>query len=274
MVFLEDLVAHHRQAEYLLLPAAIAAVVAFARRARAAPPTSGDAAGPTANPFAFLLIVFYGTAVPLWALHRAGSSPLFTLRYTTILILLPMVGAGLCAVRSPGRVVGVVFALAALVLGQCAELPLWRLFAIDASPRMRSEDWRGAVRAVNAHGGQAPVFIGAGFIETEGYLGSSDPLARAYLLLPVRTVYPLDPPDRPVRSLTYGGDLATEEDVELIRRTSEAWFVVKGNSTFADQVAARAIDRLSRAGPPVTVTDRTVLRNVVVFHLTRTVPAR
>jgi hypothetical protein len=274
MVFLEDLVALHRQAEYLLLPAVVAAAVAFAWRVRSAPPTPAADAGPSARPFAFLLIVFYGTAVPLWAVHRAGSSPLFALRYTTILILLPVVGAGLCAVRSPGRVIGVVFALAALVLGQCAELPLWRLFAAGASPRMRSEDWRGAVREINAHGGQAPVFIGAGLIETDGYLGSADPLTRAYLLIPVRTVYPLDHPDRPVRSLTYGGALRAEEDVELIRRTGEAWFVVKGTSAFADQVAARAIDQLTRAGIPVTVTDRTVLRNIVVFRLDRVASAR
>jgi hypothetical protein len=171
-------------------------------------------------------------------------------------------------------VVGIVFALTALVLGQCAELPLWRLFAAEASPRMRSEDWRGAVGEISAHGGRAPVFIGAGLIETDGYLVASDPLARVYLLLPVRTVYPLDPPDRPVRSLTFEGDLPAGEDFELVRRTGEAWFVVKGTAVFADRVAARAIEQLTRAGTPVTVTDRTVHRNIVVFRLTRGTPER
>jgi hypothetical protein len=189
------------------------------------------------------------------------------------LLLLPLVGAGLCAVRSPDRSVGIAFALGAVFLGQCTELASWRLLAPDPSPRMRREDWRGAVDQVNAHRGQAPVFIGAGLIETDGYLVSDNPLARAYLVLPVRTVYPLDPPDRPVRSLTYAGDLPAGADFELVRRTGEAWFIVKGDAAFADQVAARAIASLTRAGTPVAVTDRAVRWNVVVFRLTRSASA-
>jgi hypothetical protein len=266
MVNLEDLAMHHRQPVYLFLPAVVAIVVAFARGGWNR--SSADSS-PNAAPVAFLVTVFYGTALPLWVLHRAGSSPLFTLRYTTILLLLPMVGAGLCAVRSADRWVGIAFAVTALLLGQVTEGAARRLLEPDQSLRLRSEDWRGAIGVVNAHGGRAPVFIGAGLIETDKYLTSDNPLAREYLLLPVRTVYPLDPYDRPVHSLTYSGDLPTGAEFDLFSKTGEVWIILKGNESNANLAGARMIDRLARAGTPVVIADRTVLRNVVVFRLKR-----
>jgi hypothetical protein len=273
MVLLEDLVTYHRQTVYLLLPAVAAALVAFGRRVRAVPSTPADAQRPVLAPL-FLLAVFYGTALPLWAVHRAGGPPLFTIRYTTILLLVPLVGAGLCAVRTHGWWGGVTFALVALVLGQFTEGAVRRVLVGETSLRLVHEDWRGAIREVNAHGGSAPVFIRSGFIETDGYLVSDDPLARAYLLLPVRTVYQLEPPTRPVRSLTFDGALPPGESVGLLRQAGEAWFIVKGDAGFGDRVAANARDQLTRAGTPVTITDRSVFRNVSVFRLVRVPEAR
>jgi hypothetical protein len=273
MVLLEDLVGHHRQTAYLLLPAIAATVAAFVRRRKTVETEPG------VRPFdfrsvAFVLVVFYGTALPLWALHRAGGPPLFTIRYTTILLLLPLVGAGLCVVGSPSRWVGIAFALVALALGQLTEGAARRRLSSNPSPRLVSEDWRGAVDHVNAHGGRAPVFVRAGLIETDAYLATDEPLTRAYLTLPVRTLYRLDPPDRPVQSLTFAGDLPVGADFELVRQSGEAWFVVKGDAAPADQVASRAAAALAAAGIPVTVADRVLLRNVVAFRLIRKGSAR
>ena len=267
LIGLEDLVILHRQPAYLILPFVAAAVVAFARRPAANAPRAWVA------PLAFVLIVFYATAAPLWAAHRAGGPTLFRVRYTMVLYLLPMVAAGAATVAWPGRWARVAFALTALALGQLADSPARRI-AAGGSPRLTHDDWRGAVGWVNERAApSAPVFVLAGWIETDSYLRSDDPLIRAYLISPVRTVYPLTNPERPVRSLTFAGDLFSESDAEVIRTAGEAWFVVNGTGAFADRVAVRATGRLSRGGLTVEVTDRKVWRNVVAFRL-RLAPSR
>jgi hypothetical protein len=268
MVRFDDLATFHQQAVYLLYPGVIATAVAFARGVPRPPQPDARADTPSAvGGVVFLLVVFYSTALPVWFVNRIGGPPLFTIRYTSLLVLLPMVAAGLVAARCPSRTVGLAFVAVALALGQCTDTARRRLLAPDLSPRQRSEDWRGAIREVNARGGRLPVFIGTGLIETDGYLASDNPLAHRYLILPVLTIYPLGSPDRPVRSLTYAGDLPTADDVELVRRSGGAWFVVKGNGEFADEAAARAVDRLARAGTRAESIDRAVFLNVVVFRI-------
>ena len=144
-----------------------------------------------------------------------------------------------------------------------------RVAAGAGSPRLTHEDWREAVHWVNDCGGgrATPVFLRSGLIETDEYLASGDARARAYLALPVLTVYPITPADCPVRSLTFGGDLYGEVDAAAIREAGEAWFIVKGESAFADQAATRACGRLTRDGLTAEVTDRKVWRNVVAFRI-------
>jgi hypothetical protein len=192
--------------------------------------------------------------------------PVFQGRYTTILFLLPMIAAGLCATAWPGRAARVTFVIAALALGQATEGVVRRVTGPNGSPRLRNEDWREAVRWANEHseGRATPVFVRSGLIETDGYLASE---RRAdYPALPVRSAYPLAPPDRPVRSLTFTGDVYAEADLDLIHQSGEAWFIVKGDDPFADQVAHRATERLARTGVTVTVSDRKAWRNVVAFR--------
>jgi hypothetical protein len=264
-VGIEDLVTSHRQAVYLLLPAVAAAIVAFLQR----PPAERNRKLTPATPFLFLLIVFYATVAPLWVAHRFGGLPLFRPRYTSIPYLLPFAAAGWLAVAWPRRSAGVAFALVAVVLGQATEGAARRIAANTESPRLTHEDWREATAWVNARGaGRAsPVFVRAGFIETDGYLGSSEPLARVYLTLPFRTLYPLAPAERAIETLTFAGEFADESGPELIRRAGEAWFVVKGDSAFADKTAANAAERLARNGVAVEVADRKTWRNVTAFRL-------
>lgn len=262
--WLDSLVLAHRQAVYLLLPAVAAAVVRFAR---SGPAEQGGRDVPRAAHF--LLVVFYGTAVPLWLFHRATGTPVFQPRYTTILFLLPMVAAGLCVSVWPGRAAKLAFACAALALGQVTDGVLRRDLGANGSPRLRNEDWREAIAWVNERGGgrPSPVFVRSGLIETDGYLASE---TRAeYLTLPVNAVYPLDPTNRFVRSLTYSGHFYSEVDVALVMVSADAWFVVKGDDAFADEVIRRATERLARLGVSVAVEDRKVWRNVVAFRLVR-----
>lgn len=263
--WLDSLVLAHRQVVYLILPAVAAAIVRFAR-----PGPAEQGGRDVSRPAHFLLIVFYGTAVPLWLFHRATGTPVFQPRYTTILFLLPMVAAGLCVSVWPGRAARVVFACAALVLGQVTDGVFRRDLGANGSPRLRNEDWREAIAWVNERGGgrASPVFVRSGLIETDGYLVS--PTRADYLTLPVRAVYPLAPADRPVRSLTYSGDVYSDADLELIRSSAETWFIVKGDEALADGVARRATEKLARAGVTVAVEDRKAWRNVVAFRLVQT----
>ncbi len=261
LIGLEDLVILHRQPAYLILPFVAAAVVAFARRPAADAPRAWVA------PLAFTLVVFYATVGPLWAAHRAGGPTLFRVRYTMVPYLLPLVAAGVATVAWQWRWARVAFGLTALVLGQLAESPAKRI-AAGGSPRLTHDDWRGPVGWVNERAAPStPVFVFAGWIETDSYLTSDDPLIRAYLVSPVRTVYALANPDRPVRPLTFKGDLTGEADAEVIRTAGEAWFVVNDNESHSDRVAARAVGRLSRGGLLAEVTDRKAFRNVVAFRI-------
>lgn len=258
--WLDALVLAHRQAVYLVLPAVVAAVVGYALRA----PASNESR--VVRAAFFLLVVFYGTALPLWLLHRGTGLPVFQARYTTVLFLVPMVGAGLCVAAWPGRAAKVAFVVAALVLGQTTEGVARRITGPNGSPRLRHEDWREAVQWVNERGGRATsVFVRSGLIETDEYLANDK--RASYPALPVRAVYPLEPAERPVRSLTFTGDFHTDADLDLVRQSGEAWFVVKGEEAFADQVARRAVERLARAGVPVAITDRQTWRNVAAFRL-------
>ena len=260
-VGLEDLVILHRQPAYLILPFVAAAFVQFARR------VEPDAPRRWIVPLAFCLIVFYATVGPLWVGHRIGGPTLFRLRYTMVLYLLPLVAAGIASVAWSSRGARVVFALAALVFSQLVESPARRI-ASGGSPRLSHDDWRGAVRVVNEKATPTtPVFVRAGWIETDGYLASDGPLIGSYLTLPVRTLYKLDGPERMVRSLTFAGDFALDADVELVARAGEAWVFVQGDSATIDKVVERVIARLTKSGMSVTVADRTAKRNVTVFRV-------
>jgi hypothetical protein len=258
---LEDLVILHRQPAYLILPFVAAVFVQFARRPQSAAPHGWFV------PLAFCLIVFYATVGPLWVAHRAGGPTLFRVRYTMILYLLPLIAAGVATVAWPSRGARVAFALSALVFGQLVESPARRI-ASGGSPRLSHDDWRGAVRAVTEKAAPtAPVFVRAGWIETDGYLASDGPLIAPYLTLPVRTLYPLDTAGRPVRSLTFGGNFATDADVELVSEAGAAWVLVQGDPATIDQVVARVVARLEKSGMSVTVTDRSAKRNVTAFRV-------
>ncbi|QJW99802.1 glycosyltransferase family 39 protein [Frigoriglobus tundricola] len=260
-VGLEDLVILHRQPAYLILPFVAAAFVQFARRAES------DAPRGWVVPLAFCLIVFYATVGPIWVAHRIGGPTLFRLRYTMVLYLLPLMCAGMASVAWPARGARVAFALAALVFGQLVESPARRI-ASGGSPRLSHDDWRGAVRVVNERAAPAaPVFVRAGWIETDGYLQADGPLIGPYLTLPVRTLYKLDGSERPVRSLTYAGDFATDADTELIGRAGEAWVLVQGDPATIDKVVDRVVARLTKNGLSVTVADRTAKRNVTAFRV-------
>lgn len=262
-VGLEDLVILHRQPAYVILPAIAAAFVAFARGARE------SSSRAWVVPLAFLVVIFYATAAPIWAAHRVGGPSLFRVRYTLILYLLPLVTAGLGAVAWPSRCACITFALAALVLGQLVESPARRI-AAGGSPRLTHDDWRGAVEYVKEKSAPtAPVFVRAGLIETDAYLANEGPMTHVYLTLPVRTAYSLTANERVVRSLTFNGDFATEADVETFRRAGEAWFLVQGEGTFADQVVSRVTARLAKSGIVVTVSDRAAKRNVTAFRLVK-----
>jgi hypothetical protein len=261
-VGLEDLVILHRQPAYVILPAVAAAFVCFAR-------PKSEPRRAWVVPLAFLVVIFYATAVPIWAAHRVGGPSLFRVRYTLILYLLPLVTAGLGAVAWPSRYACIVFALAAIVLGQLVESPARRI-AAGGSPRLTHDNWRGAVEYVKEKSAPtAPVFVRAGLIETDGYLANEGPMTHVYLTLPVRTVYPLTANDRVVRSLAFNGDFASDADVETFRRAGKAWFLVQGEPAFADQVVARVTARLAKSGVPVTVTDREAKRNVTAFRVVR-----
>ena len=167
----------------------------------------------------------------------------------------------------------VAFGLTAIALGQFAETPAKRITA-GGSPRLTHDDWRGPVAWVNERAAPStPVFVFAGWIETDSYLASDDPVIRSYLVSPVRTVYALAHPDRPVRPLTFKGDLVGESDTELIRTAGEAWFIVNDNESHSKRVVAGAVGRLSRAGVTAEVTDRKAFRNVVAFRV-RLVPTQ
>ena len=260
-VGLEDLVILHRQPAYLILPFVGAAVVAFARRPVADAPRSWVV------PLTFLLIVFYATAGPLWAVHRLGGPTLFRVRYTMILYLLPLIAAGAATVAWPGKWSRVAFALSALVLGQLVESPARRI-ASGGSPRLTHDDWRGASRWVSEKSGpSAPVFVRAGLIETDGYLASGDPFKRDYLTLPVRTVYPLTANDRLVRPLTFAGDFASEADLQVVREAGEAWFLVQGDAATAERIAVQVRGSIARTGVFAAITDSHVFRNVTAFRI-------
>ena len=144
----------------------------------------------------------------------------------------------------------------------------WRRINASGSSRLTEGDWRGAAKWVGERAAPtAPVFVRSGLIETDAYLKDDRPLIRSYLTLPVQTVYPLTGHDRPVRSLTFAGDLPGDADVEIIRTAGEAWIIVQGEPPIAAQTEARVVDKLAKSGLLVAVTDRAALKNVAAFRV-------
>jgi hypothetical protein len=259
---------------YVLLPAAVAVLVAVFRRMLQIVPSMGEADW---RLMSVLLCWYLVPAALAWLTTSTGFAPLFYRRYLMFASLAPVMIAGIvCAWgASPWIRVGIAAWVAAVILvvdwGGYHVGPL-SVYRFHGKFTARStEDWRGAVRYLNSvdNDSRQPVFVQSGLIEAAGLGGGDDAALADYLLLPVTTtIYPLDHRRRRIWPLRNSPPLIADPDaVATAFERGGAWIVVRGEDAWPQRTLQHLIAVLGDRQWKVERTHERSFKGVTIYHL-------
>jgi hypothetical protein len=263
---------------YLLVPMlglAVGGVIEFWRvRTR---PARGDAAAAKRLGFrvgaSTWCLLLSWLSVPLfiaWSLSAGDVARLFVLRYLVVISVAPIFLGG---VLTSGLRLSW---LKCLTLGAMVALSLWqsgmvRQFNHDGRfLAERNQDWRRAARYINqqrtAH--ELPVLVRSGLLEADRLREETDPLLRAYCLLPVTTIYAVEAEsDELVPLPTVAAGRLEARTIELLKRSGGAWLLINGNPVSQSQIADQVQETLKGAGLTVQTDRRRRFGDLVVFRV-------
>jgi hypothetical protein len=205
-----------------------------------------------------------------WLITRADIAPLFHNRFMLFAYLPLIFSSALVVLFLPNRLMKVVFIASAVCLHQATEGPIRKIVSGSNYPRLAREDWKQAVAHLNANDVQPgwPVFLRSGLIETDRLLAlSHDRPTHEYLTFPLRALYTLRNFDRPIETLRFDGSFVEESQLELIRDSGGAWFIVKGSRELANRAFQEATSRLRGRGLVPVQEERLDLINLSVFRV-------
>ena len=219
------------------------------------------------------LLLLFWLGVPLaivWLLTVKKIAPLYLGRYVIGAALAPVLFAGLGigvwrTKRSQILVACIVIAYAVFHSGMVEQ------FRFDGRLiRDRAENWRAAVRYVNANewAPNSPVFVRSGLLEADRLATDESNLLREYCVLPVTSIYRIDRPAGEIRPLTTrtAGQL-TNAGVKRIQETKEAWFIINGDSATVGRCRDRVVTSIASASHVGVVLESRQFGNVGVFLL-------
>jgi hypothetical protein len=176
-----------------------------------------------------------------------GWAPLALIRFTLVAFVGLVLAAGLCVGGLAG--LGRQSAAAVIVIGVAlwASHPAREWLMGGPHVPMRNENWREAVAAVNQPDGRdQPVIVFPNLVEDASTANQPADEAsgrRAYYAFPVRGIYSVEPPTRPVSGLSMVGSRRFgDADIDAIVQAGGGWLIVR--ATEAD--AAGLVDELNR----------------------------
>lgn len=168
---------------------------------------------------------------------RLEIAALWMRRYVVVSAAAPVALAGLLCANVPRRPLRVAVAAIAALTAAVWIGPQWP-WQSDGRLVVRSQqDWRAAVAWINSSKQPArlPVLVRSGLIETDELRTSRDAALREYALLPVTSMYRLQPEERLLIPLpmTRPGELHPG-DVQALARSSGLWVISPGNEKTRD----------------------------------------
>jgi mannosyltransferase len=210
--------------------------------------------------------------VPLllaWSLSLADVARVFHLRY--LVYVLPATGMLLALLTPmiPTRSMQRLFAFGA-VAWMAAFNASDSFPVLSGSEKVRTEDWRGAMKDLSYLDDDDLVFLAAGLIEADALRTSDDPALREYCLFPLHAAYPLKGKNAPreVPLPFHEPGRLSKRNQQMIREHfktyRDACFLVRGSEAFSREVAKDVKESL---GPDVYCHHRTEMDGVYLFYV-------
>jgi hypothetical protein len=195
-------------------------------------------------------------AIPVlavWIPTHLGKAALFELRFVAASAIAPIALAAIllgCIDDATVRLGAAVIAATLLL----ATSPVFERVSVGTLERPVDEGWRDAVAEINAEPEHRdlPVLLRSGLIESDRLrtvdFAKKSPLYE-FSLLPVATLYRIEPPERVVSPLRRRdiGNLARVQ-VELVKRHRGAWLLVRGSRVGALNASSGLRDGFARRG--------------------------
>ena len=264
---------------YVLVPAALVFASAIGKRLISQPAERASEQHHTADTiapdkqahFRGWVLVACWAILPVgfaWMATYVNFARLFMLRYVIGSALGAIVAAGIsCALyRSSAARAAAMLVVLAMALYTS---PIARDLINERKLRgERTDDWRSAVEHLNKSGGELPVLVAAGLIDSDDLRQPHDERRRQYCLFPVLSIYRLDRDGREMAPLPWTSPgLLSPESMALIVEHGGAWVMIRGTPQYVREAEADLLDLLNADGMSARITETLWFGTVAVLRV-------